>query len=245
MTSPTPTPHPAFRAARRVSSVLAASLPLTALAVAAPAHAGERVDVDVVRWSSETAIVSWVERDDADRSGRPGNLHVGGMLVDLSYGVTDVFGVLSDYQCAPDQALDGEGDAACTPLGSGELVHDSVTLRVDRKDGTASLAGHVLLFDHEGQRPEERLGVDLTWTSEGRPTSERDTGVSGTPRQWLRHHVVTTTWNGVATTGTVGGLVLGDVAGDVNESKVFAVDGRTVSRTGGGTTPPDDGGGLG
>ncbi len=236
---------------RRTTSTTRRAMVGLALAAAAtagtasPAAAGERPQVDQFARPSDTAIVSWLERDAGDAVGRPGNVTVGGLIVERLYGVTDVYGVLTDWQCEEGQRPDGVGDERCRPLASYEFVDRDAQLTVDLRSGSARLSGDLALLDLEQVRDEVVVPVDLTWTSDGQPvrTSEHDRVLSETFK--LQVNLRSVTWGGLQVDGSVAGLALGDEPGDVTEEQLWSDEDRFLFWERGTAEPPDDGDGQG
>ncbi|MBC7291923.1 MAG: hypothetical protein H5T83_11410 [Actinotalea sp.] len=227
----------------RTSSVLAATgAAALLLGAAAPAVAGERPRVDRWKVLEQRATVSWLEQDHDDASGRPGTVHTGGMLVEKAYGNTDMFGYLADWDCEPGELPGGEG---CVLLTEYEIATAGAALEVDTRSGTAHLTGDVVLFDLAMERPEERLTVDVHWTSDGKPIRSRVHHSDLSPTVKVQVHQQGRTWGGLAAAGTVGGMVLGDEPGDVTEHGLWSDDSRYFFWQRGGDGPPDDGGGMG
>jgi hypothetical protein len=227
----------------RTSALIAASGGAALLLGAAgPAAGGERPQVDQWTALEQRATFSWVEDDRDDSSGRPGTVHVGGMLLDKAYGVTDVFGYFSDWQCEPGQL---PGDEGCVVLGEYEIATAGATLEVDVRSGSAHLTGDVVLFDFTGEAPEIILPVDVRWSSDGSVIRERVHHSDLSPTAKVKVHQQGRTWAGLTATGTVGDLVLGDEPGEVTEHGLWSADTRYFFWQRGGDGPPDDGGGMG
>lgn len=230
----------------RTSSLLAASGGVAlVLGAAAPAVAGEQPQVDQWKVLRENAGISWVVEDHDDTSGRPGNVHTGGMLVDKAYGIADLFGYLVDWDCEPGRVPWDREPAGCVLLTQYEIASAGAVFEVDARTGTATLTGEVALFDLEMEAPEGRLDVDVRWTSDGTAvrTGAHHRDLSPTTKSIVHERALT--WNGLGAEGVLGSLVLGDEPGEITEADLWVEDGRYFLWQRGSDVPPDDDGGGG
>lgn len=209
---------------------LATTAATLTLGAAAPALAAGPPSVDQWKVGQTAAAVSWVEEDRGDSSGRPGNVHIGGLFVE-SYDGTSVLsaGSLADWDCpAGAMPWDDEG-AACTLLTQYEASDAALTLLHDRRAGTARVTGTVTFSDLAGEEPAPWTApVDLTWTTEGRPERTRSHVVELSSTFRFVAHEQVQTWQVVTARGTVGSMVVGDEEGELNEQRLWHSDGRFV-----------------
>lgn len=93
--------------------------------------------------------------------------------------------------------------------------------------------------------------VDLTWTTERRPTRSGSHTVELSSTFTFVMHTRTLTWETVRASGTVGSMTLGDEPGELNEERLWHDENRLVmwTWTGDGDDAGDGGdggdGGLG
>lgn len=215
-----------------------------ALAAAGPAVAADPPSTEQGKRSETVAAVSWIEQDPDDSAGRPGNVHIGGLLIDSAFGNTDVFyGELGDWQCEPGR-LPGDGEG-CTLLAAYEIATAGVDLVLDPRSGTAHVTGSLAFYDFDGVADVFTMPVDLVWTADGKPVRTHDHSkyLSATTRSIF--HLQTTTWSPVRVSGTVGTLVLGDEPGELNEQRLRQDEYRLFTWQRGSDEPPPDGGGQG
>jgi hypothetical protein len=222
---------------------------LAPAALAAPAPSANPPVVDQWRTSGSSATVSWVEVDHEDSSGRPGSVHVGGLWVQSFDGTSVVpAGSLADWDCVPG-ALPWEADGAgCSLVTQYEVSQDAVELRLDERAGTATVTGTVTFSDLAGSEGGQWTApVDLSWRTEGEREQTTSHTVELTPAFRFVMHQRTDTWPTVLSAGTVGTLVLGDEAGELNEERLYMEDSRYVvwSRSGGVDDDGDGGDGDG
>ena len=218
---------PTSRPARTATATMAATLTLGA---AAPALAAGPPSVDQWKVGQTAAGVSWVEEDRGDSSGRPGNVHMGGLFVE-SYDGSSVLsaGSLADWDC-PDGAMpwDDEG-RACTLVTQYEALDGEVTLHHDRRAGTARVTGTVTFFDLAGEEPAPWTApVDLTWTTQGGAVRTHDHVVELSSTFRFVAHEQVQTWQVVTAAGTVGSMVVGDEDAEVVEQVLWHSDRRFV-----------------
>lgn len=208
----------------------AASTAALSLGAAAPAMAADPPAVDRWKVGQTAAVLSFVEEDRGDSSGRPGNVHIGGVLVE-SYDGSSVLsaGSLADWDC-PTGAMpwDDEG-RACTLVTQHEASEGQVTLEHDPRTGAARVTGTVTFYDLAGELPETwTVPVDLTWTTEGAPERTHDHVVELSSTFRFVAHEQLRTWAVVTAGGRLGSLVVGDEAGEITEQRLWHADRKFV-----------------
>jgi hypothetical protein len=234
---------------RLVATVGAAAL---TTAAAAPAIAADPPSVGHGKSGQTAAVVSWVEEDHEDSTGRPGSVHVGGLFFENYDGSSNVFaGYLADWDCPVGTLPWGDGGQECALLAEYEAAGGDVTLDFDRRAGTARVTGSVTFYDLAGLEEDMwTVPVDLTWTTEGRPVRSREHVVELSSTFKFVSHLRTQTWSTVRAAGTVGTMVLGDEPGELNEERLWHDEHRFLiwTRPGDGDGDGDgggDGGGMG
>lgn len=218
---------PTCRPARAATAMTATAL---ALGAAAPALADAPPSVDRWKVGQGAAVVSFVEEDREDATGRSGNVHVGGLFVETFDGSSVLSaGSMADWDCpAGAMPWDAEG-SACTLLTQYEASDGEVALVHDPRAGRARVTGTVTFYDLAGELPEtSTLPVDLTWTTEGAPERTHDHVVELSSTFRFVAHEQLRTWPVLTAGGTVGSLVVGDEAGEVTEQRLWHADRKFV-----------------